>query len=124
LQNTNNAESKHLFGGLSDFQAAFLKYHSSPQQFAVVSWGCAATSWLARVLNGHPDIYCVHAANRVWEVLGNFECLDPACRRRESPERECPSRLALSLSLKELLITLWAKTMSEIGLRVFVNIDF
>jgi hypothetical protein len=47
-----------------------------PQVFAVVSWGCAATSWLATVLNRHPDIYCVHAANHMWHVLGNSKRLD------------------------------------------------
>jgi hypothetical protein len=44
--------------------------------FAVISWGCAATSWLATVLNRHPDIYCVHAANTFWLVLGGAERLD------------------------------------------------
>jgi hypothetical protein len=29
--------------------------------FAVITWGCAGTKWLAQVLNGHPDIFCVHA---------------------------------------------------------------
>lgn len=46
--------------------------------FYVVSWGCAATAWLARVLNQHPDIYCVHAANHHWHVLGNCEKVDGA----------------------------------------------
>jgi hypothetical protein len=33
------------------------------QLFAVVSWGCAATKWLAKVLNSHPEILCFHAGN-------------------------------------------------------------
>jgi len=28
--------------------------------FAVVSWGCCATSWLSKVLNFHPEIMCLH----------------------------------------------------------------
>jgi hypothetical protein len=44
--------------------------------FAVVSWGAAATSWLARTLNSHPDIFCVHAANHAWHKLGNAPLLD------------------------------------------------
>lgn len=46
--------------------------------FAVVSWGCAATSWLAYALNSHPDIYCVHAATTFWTVLLNFPIPDDA----------------------------------------------
>jgi hypothetical protein len=33
--------------------------------FAVSSWGFAATTWLAKVLNDHPEIFCVHALNVV-----------------------------------------------------------
>lgn len=61
---------------LSDYQRAFLKKYPCPQLFSVISWGCAATAWLARVLNHHPDIFCVHAANHAWHVLGNSEKLD------------------------------------------------
>jgi len=62
--------------GLTDYQQAFLRKYPSPQLFSVISWGCAATAWLAAVLNRHPDIYCVHDANHSWHVLGNFEKLD------------------------------------------------
>lgn len=41
-------------GSLSDRPAA-------PGMFAVITWGCAGTKWLAQVLNGHPDVFCVHA---------------------------------------------------------------
>lgn len=34
--------------------------------FAIVSWGCAATAWVARALNSHTDILCLHASNHVW----------------------------------------------------------
>jgi hypothetical protein len=64
------------FDDLSDFQSEFFQRHSSSQVFSVVSWGCAATAWLAKVLNSHPDIYCVHAANTCWQTLGNIERLD------------------------------------------------
>jgi hypothetical protein len=63
---------------LTEYQQAFLKKYPHPQLFAVVSWGCAATGWLARVLNRHPDIYCVHATNVHWHTLGNVEKLDGA----------------------------------------------
>jgi len=62
--------------GLTEYQQAFLRKYPCPQLFYIVSWGCAATSWLATVLNRHPDIYCVHAANHTWHVLGNVEKLD------------------------------------------------
>jgi hypothetical protein len=64
--------------GLTDYQRAFLRKYPYPQLFYVVSWGCAATAWLATVLNRHPDIYCVHAANLHWHVLGDCEKLDGA----------------------------------------------
>ena len=31
--------------------------------FAVLSWGCAGTTWLAKALNSHPEIFCVHGVN-------------------------------------------------------------
>jgi len=48
----------------------------SQQMFAVISWGCAATTWLARALNGHPDIFCVHAANTEWSIFGGAPIID------------------------------------------------
>jgi hypothetical protein len=33
---------------------------SRPNLFAVISWGTAGTHWLARLLNAHPDVLCVH----------------------------------------------------------------
>lgn len=44
--------------------------------FAIVSWGCAATRWIASVLDRNPDIFCTHAANHTWHVLGGCERLD------------------------------------------------
>lgn len=44
--------------------------------FAVVSWGCAATNWLARALNSHPNIFCVHAGNFYWHHYGRAPYLD------------------------------------------------
>jgi hypothetical protein len=38
--------------------------------FAVVSWGCAATAWLAKALNSHPDIFCTHSGNGHWKAHG------------------------------------------------------
>jgi hypothetical protein len=32
-----------------------------PNLFAVITWGCAGTKWLSQALNGHPDVFCVHA---------------------------------------------------------------
>ncbi len=33
------------------------------QFFAVISWGAAATYWLSKILNVHPEIFCLHAMN-------------------------------------------------------------
>ncbi|WP_420963324.1 hypothetical protein [Brucella sp. IR073] len=49
---------------LNDTQTNFLS--AAPfagHAFAVVSWGCAATHWLAWALNAHPDIFCEHHVN-------------------------------------------------------------
>lgn len=44
--------------------------------FSVISWGCAATHWLARALNSHPDIFCVHAGNFSLHQYGRAPYLD------------------------------------------------
>jgi hypothetical protein len=54
----------------------FLEAYPPTHAFAIISWGAAATSWLARALNAHPDIYCVHAANQFWHALGRAPYLD------------------------------------------------
>ena len=46
--------------GLTPLQKARLEKTRHGQLFAVVSWGCAATRWLAKVLNCHPEILCLH----------------------------------------------------------------
>ena len=47
-----------------------------PRLFCVVSWGAAATTWLASALNDCPDVFCLHAANRVWSQLSGTEAVD------------------------------------------------
>jgi hypothetical protein len=48
---------------ITPLQKALLEKSSHSQLFAVVSWGCAATKWLAKALNSHPEILCLHAGN-------------------------------------------------------------
>lgn len=52
--------------GLSDIEIDLLNRIPAPQLFAIISWGCAATTWLYKVLNAHPEIFCVHALNNIW----------------------------------------------------------
>lgn len=47
-----------------------------PHLFAIVSWGCAATTWIAKALNSHQDILCVHASNHPWYKIGGASELD------------------------------------------------
>jgi hypothetical protein len=47
----------------SPLQKALLEKSRYNQFFAVISWGCAATRWLAKVLNSHPEILCLHNGN-------------------------------------------------------------
>lgn len=70
------SDAETYFEGLSEHQAAFLRHFPCPQLFAIVSWGCAATDWVAATLNRHPDIFCTHAANDTWHYLGGCERLD------------------------------------------------
>jgi hypothetical protein len=57
-------------------QQLFLQDYPPTQAFAVVSWGCAATAWLATILNSHAEIFCVHAFRSYWSLLGNTVGLD------------------------------------------------
>jgi hypothetical protein len=55
---------------LTDDQRRALRQYPPTHAFAVISWGCAATGWLAKALNAHPDIFCVHAGNWFLATLG------------------------------------------------------
>ena len=57
-------------------QQLFLHHYPPTQAFAVVSWGCTATAWLAKILNSHPEIFCVHALRSYWTTLGQAAGLD------------------------------------------------
>lgn len=65
-----------LFGDLDELGQATAKDAPLPFLFCVVSWGCAATQWLATTLNSHPDVYCAHCENQFWERLGGARSLD------------------------------------------------
>lgn len=54
---------------LSQEQCKIIDVYPPPQLFAVISWGAAATLWLSHVLNMHPEIFCVHAMNIIWDKL-------------------------------------------------------
>ncbi len=72
---TADNEPLHFYSGLTDEQKLYCG-DSSIQLFAVVSWGCTATTWLARALNSHPDIFCVHHVNLIWSKIGHAPYLD------------------------------------------------
>jgi hypothetical protein len=57
-------------------QQLFLQAYPPTYAFAVVSWGCAATQWLATILNSHPEMFCVHAFRSYWSMLGQTASLD------------------------------------------------
>ncbi len=59
------------FGPLTEYQRRYLTQYAPRRLFAVVSWGNAATAWLAGALNSHPDIFCLHAGNnKLWRLAG------------------------------------------------------
>jgi hypothetical protein len=53
-----------------------LEFQRQPRVFAVVSWGAAATTWLASALNDCPDILCLHAGNHMWSRLSGASLVD------------------------------------------------
>ena len=55
---------------LSPLQRALLDNVSCVRLFAVVSWGAAATKWLAKALNSHPDMLCLHAGTNALSRFG------------------------------------------------------
>jgi hypothetical protein len=59
-----------LFGDLDEEALEMVKSGGLPFLFSVVSWGCAATEWLAKTLNSHPDIFCLHHADITWNKIG------------------------------------------------------
>jgi hypothetical protein len=61
---------------MSPRQLSMYEAYRPSRVFAVVSWGAAATQWLAARLNDCPGIYCVHAANLFWEVMAGAKYLD------------------------------------------------
>lgn len=69
-------DNDELFWDLDELGQATARDAPLPFLFCVVSWGAAATQWLAATLNAHPDIFCVHCANQFWERLGGARSLD------------------------------------------------
>ena len=60
---------------MSPRQLSLNERYRPSRVFAVVSWGAAATYWLAARLNDCPGIFCVHAANLFWEVMAEAKYL-------------------------------------------------
>jgi hypothetical protein len=59
-----------LLRSMSPHQLKNYQDYAPKHVFAVVSWGAAATAWLASVLNDCPEVLCLHAANSYWELFG------------------------------------------------------
>ena len=56
--------------GLSPLQRAQLATMPCDRLFAVISWGAAATRWLAKTLDSHPEVLCLHAGNGAIATFG------------------------------------------------------
>jgi len=54
------ADRRSFFDNHNDMVNFLTEAHHVDRLFSIVSWGCAGTSWLARVLNSHSDILCLH----------------------------------------------------------------
>ena len=57
---------------------AAMEPESAPSVFAIVSWGAAVTTWLARALNSHPEVLALHHANVKWSWVHEQPLADPA----------------------------------------------
>src|SRR5262245_66541884 len=62
--------------------------HDLPNVFAVISWGCNATTWLANTLAAHPGVLSVHCCSSVYDLF--------------YPPEACPDDVGV-LSLLQLL---------------------
>lgn len=56
--------------GLSALQRAQLLNMPCDRLFAVISWGAAATRWLAKTLDSHPEVLCLHAGSHAIASFG------------------------------------------------------
>lgn len=70
VQQSTHPTAPAYMKDLSPLQRRLLQDHLPTRLFALVSWGCAATTWIAKVLNSHPDVFCAHAANISWMHFG------------------------------------------------------
>ena len=71
-----NLDYERLFADLGNEAVEDAKTGTFPFLFSVVSWGCAATEWLATTLNSHPDVLCWHCVNMSWSKFGGARSLD------------------------------------------------
>jgi hypothetical protein len=41
--------------------------------FGVITWGCSASAWVAKLLNAHPEVFCVHGLGKKarWKLPGS-----------------------------------------------------
>jgi hypothetical protein len=55
-----------------------IEFQGTPPRrlFAVVSNGCAATHWLAKILNAHPEVLCVHNIKNPWSKQTKTDMID------------------------------------------------
>jgi len=58
----NDDGIKHvLLADLPEQLQTYYRYITANHIFVVVTWGCTASVWLAKILNSHPEILCYHA---------------------------------------------------------------
>lgn len=67
----STASKEAMTSTTSDLLDRLCKDNPPPERlFAVVSWGSAATKWVANALNDCPGIFCLHSANDYWRRAG------------------------------------------------------
>jgi hypothetical protein len=79
---------------LTPFQMAILRTVNLPRMFAVVSWGAAATQWLAAAFNDCPGVFCLHSGHTVWRIFADVAKMDGLRYLQIVGMQGCSARLA------------------------------
>jgi len=70
-----------MFKGVFNTPLEYLDYlfyrnKEIPHLFAIVTWGCSGSTWLAKVLNSHNEIFCLHCYNQHLSYVVNNSYLN------------------------------------------------
>jgi hypothetical protein len=100
-------DSDALFGDLDELGQATAKDAPLPFLFCVVSWGAAATQWLANTLNAHPDIFAPIApinSGSGWQAPATLTVGNICAFSEASHPRRVPAATSMACRVKQFQI--------------------